>query len=70
MTLPYFLEEAYMKARRCENCGAVVNGDPSWRWNGSVWEHRCLNTLPQAGSFVAVLINPENQKDADQPGVG
>lgn len=35
------------------DCGARYDGGPSWRWNGSAWEHKCPNTEPQCGYFVA-----------------
>ena len=38
----------------CGSCNAPINKkDPSWRWNGICWEHKCPSNHPQLGYFAA-----------------
>jgi protein gp37 len=38
---------------RCTCCGAALDMDPSWRWAGDQWEHKCPDIDPNAGHFDA-----------------
>lgn len=41
-------------ADECGACRAKWTAiDPSWRWNGRAWEHKCPGLHPQAGHFRA-----------------
>lgn len=58
---------------RCENCGAPLDLlDTSWRSAGeTLWEHRCPNMHPQAGSFRGVPAGqPHGPSVAADPGEG
>ena len=38
----------------CGSCNAPINKmDPSWRWNGICWEHKCPSNHPLLGYFAA-----------------
>ena len=45
-----FLAEMDM-AVTCDRCGKSDTLDPSWRWNGERWEHKCMlpGDFSQAG---------------------
>lgn len=47
LRVPFLLE-----AMHCPVCNAAVSLDPSWRWNGTVWQH--AHNEVQAGHFDAV----------------
>lgn len=40
-------------ADECGSCGAKWAIDPTWRWNGKGWEHKCPGLPAQAGHFPA-----------------
>jgi hypothetical protein len=42
----------------CDQCGAPLSWDPSWRFNGEMWEHRCAHHHPQAGHLGSPIPRP------------
>jgi len=46
------LERAMFAGTYCVRCGSSDTFDPSWRWNGETWEHRCRDLHPQVGHTV------------------
>lgn len=47
--------ERYGRDHVCSCCGAPVDAmDPSWRFAGNEYEHRCPGVDAQAGHFPAV----------------
>ena len=47
-------------AWRCSCCGELHDdaSDPSWRWNGNIWEHKCPGASPQCGHQPARYFGP------------
>ncbi len=44
----------YAVGHVCSNCGALVDVmNPSWRWTGNGYEHKCPGVDAQAGHFPA-----------------
>lgn len=51
------LKKEFNKEWKCSRCNEVMKDDlktmGSWRFNGSIWEHKCPDALSQAGHFPA-----------------
>ena len=45
------LRERFHALHYCTTCNTQPGLDPTWRWNGKAWEHRCQGVHPQVGHW-------------------